>query len=1308
MKDAPAAKQKLSAYRKLLPYAALLSCFALTTYIWLLSKYFIRREAEERYQYRTDQITTAINDRLHDYEMVLMGGEALFHTNGEATRDEWREYIEHLGIGTNYPGIQGIGFSKLIQPSELAEHLRQVRAEGFPDYTVWPAGKREVYTSIIFLEPFDARNQRAFGYDMFSEPIRRTDMERARDTGTASISGIVTLKQETEQEVQAGFLMYIPVYTEGMPLNSVEERRAALQGYVYSPFRSGDFMRGIFPQEMTDIDFKLYDGSVVSPSTLLYDSDESGHALAEKFKPMYSSQKVIEFYGHQWTLVLTTLPPFEVTSERNQLWGILATGFVISFLVFFIFKGQENTRARALTLAHNMTSELRKSEVELKNSEALWNSLVNANPESVFLINPAGTILAANETIAKSFGRTVKEINGANIFDLLDPETAAKRKVHVDEVVTSGKPARFEDIREGRFIDNYIHPLFDQDGKVTKLALFGNDITEHKAAEGAIRENAEQYKAMLSTPLFGFWLADKKGKILDVNDAYCKLSGYTREELLNLSISDLEIIEKPEDTAMHIRKIIKTGMDRFESKHKAKDGRVFDVEINTTFWSSRRWFVVFISDITYRKQTEEVIRRENDTRAILNKLLRHSLENVSLDELLTQALDLVLSIPWLAFESRGAIFLAEDDQTLVLRCQRGLAEPIQRACARIPFGRCLCGRAAAEQKTRFADRLDVHHEVTYEGIGPHGHYCVPILSAGKTLGVLNVYLHEGHHRDIQEEKFLLAIADTLAGSIVRKRTEETLIKLSNVVEKAADHVLITDKEGTIEYVNPAFEKTTGYSKEEALGQTPRILKSGRHPAEFYKQLWDMVLSGQTHHGVSINKKKNGDFYYEEKTITPLLDSKGNITNLISVGRDITTRKRAEILNHTRNKILESLSTGSSLPDILEIIVKSIETEDPNMLCSILLLDDEGKHLLLGAAPSLPDFYNQAIHGLEIGAGVGSCGTAAFTKQRVIAEDVLTHPYWVNFRELAQKANLRSCWSEPILAPDGHVLGTFAIYYRVPRAPSDEDLKLIEIAASFVLLAIERKQAEAEKIARQIAEQANQAKSAFLANMSHELRTPLNAINGFSEVLLEKYFGDLNPKQEEYVGDILESGNHLLSLINDILDLSKVEAGKEVLELSSVDISSLLENSMVMIKEKAMKHNIDLGIKMPKNLANFQIMVDQRKIKQVMYNLLSNAAKFTPDGGKIKIETVKLKDYIQVSVTDTGIGIEKKEQGKIFDEFYQVRDDQNGKPKGTGLGLSLVKKYVEMHGGRVRVESKGYGKGGKLIFSLPIEQKPQSQ
>ena len=232
------------------------------------------------------------------------------------------------------------------------------------------------------------------------------------------------------------------------------------------------------------------------------------------------------------------------------------------------------------------------------------------------------------------------------------------------------------------------------------------------------------------------------------------------------------------------------------------------------------------------------------------------------------------------------------------------------------------------------------------------------------------------------------------------------------------------------------------------------------------------------------------------------------------------------------------------------------------------------------------------------------------------------------------------------------------------------------------------------------EELSQLKSHFLANMSHELRTPLNSILGFSEVLQDKMFGALNEKQEQYVNYVMESGQHLLSLINDILDLSKIEAGKIEIELAELRIGDLLKDSLTMVKEMALKHGIELGLKLEDDIP--EIYADERKVKQIAFNLLSNAVKFTPDGGRVGIQAVKEQEDIRVTVWDTGIGIKEEDKGKLFKEFQQLDSGANKRYQGTGLGLALSKRLVEMHGGRIWVESEP-GKGSRFSFTLPIRQ-----
>ena len=220
-------------------------------------------------------------------------------------------------------------------------------------------------------------------------------------------------------------------------------------------------------------------------------------------------------------------------------------------------------------------------------------------------------------------------------------------------------------------------------------------------------------------------------------------------------------------------------------------------------------------------------------------------------------------------------------------------------------------------------------------------------------------------------------------------------------------------------------------------------------------------------------------------------------------------------------------------------------------------------------------------------------------------------------------------------------------------------------------------------------------------MSHELRTPLNAIIGFSEVLGERMFGELNAKQEEYLKDIYASGQHLLSLINDILDLSKIEAGRMELELTDFDLPTAIENALTLVRERAGRRGITLGCEIDERVGTIQ--GDERKVKQVLLNILSNALKFTPEGGRIDVRTALKEGTVEISVTDTGVGIAPEDQEAIFEEFQQVGTAAK-KVEGTGLGLALSRKFIELHGGRIWVQSQE-GVGSTFTFTIPERHEP---
>ena len=575
--------------RRGLPALVLLVSMGATGLFWLKVRQAAYAGLQAEFDFRARESHAQIDRRMEAYEHVLRGAKALFAVSHEVKRAQFRTYVETLRLADRFPGIQGVGFSLAIPPDGLQRHIDSIRAEGFPDYNLRPAGVRPQYTSIIYLEPFSGRNLRAFGYDMYSEPIRRAAMERGRDAAEAAASGKVTLVQETDKNVQAGFLLYLPVYRSGHDPAEVAGRRADLYGWVYAPFRMDDLMRGVMGERSSDLGLEIYDGNTRSAAALMHRSVP----LDGKTPSRFESEMQLDICGRQWTVVLHSLPAFEQRYDPGLATAIavggMASSALLTLIVWLLIQGSK----RAMAIANER--------------ETRFKSLMLQANDGILLLNREGRIVESNEHASIQFGYTPAELRRM-LMSQLGPEQSDLDARRAFESCAGLGAARFETTYQRKDGSSFpaevsarMVPLGDE---VFQLSVI-RDISERKQADSTLEREANLRRILFSESRDGILVLTLDGRVFNANRAMAGLLGYSLEEL-----SELRPWQWDEhwtsDTALDQLRELATTPATFETRHRRKDGTLYPVEVSANGASIGDQTLVYCvhRDITERKQAE--------------------------------------------------------------------------------------------------------------------------------------------------------------------------------------------------------------------------------------------------------------------------------------------------------------------------------------------------------------------------------------------------------------------------------------------------------------------------------------------------------------------------------------------------------------------------------------------------------------------------------------------------------------------------------------------------------------------------------
>ena len=594
--------------------AVFLAGLSVTAFLAYFEKSEADRVAAWEFGFVCQEIQTKIGARLNDHAQILRSGAAFFFQDNGVTRAEWHVFAERQKISRELPGIQGFGFAKLVPRAQLAQHVREIRGEGFSDYRIKPEGDRETYSAIIYLEPFADRSLEAFGYDMLSEPVRREAMERARDLDEVALSGKVTLVQETGKDIQAGMLMYAPVYRKGMPIGTLAERRAALFGWVYSPYRMTDILEGILGRwDSADqrIRLKIFDGAAATPDALLFDSQP--HAGTKPSPGQMSWQTTVYSAGREWLLSFSEAGGADYRNASLVLGG----GTIISLLLAGLALSLTSTRVSALIREKQLTADLALALDRL-------SLATKAGRVGVWDYDIAHNKLAWDEQMFSLYGVTKESFGGA--YDAwragVHPEDVQREDQEIQMAVRGEKDfdTEFRVVRpDGSIRDIRALAIVQRSPSGEPLRMIGTnwDVTERKAMSAELSESEGRLAQLAEQSRTFIWEVDVDGLYTYASHIAESVLGYLPSELVSrMHFYDLHPEKERQEFKEAAFKVFvtKEPFKNLENPVLTKDGRTVWLSTNgiplLNGDGSLRGYRGSDRDITEQKLAEEEIKRQ--------------------------------------------------------------------------------------------------------------------------------------------------------------------------------------------------------------------------------------------------------------------------------------------------------------------------------------------------------------------------------------------------------------------------------------------------------------------------------------------------------------------------------------------------------------------------------------------------------------------------------------------------------------------------------------------------------------------------